>query len=140
MQGLCDSRYGLADIPPVHPGDVFYEGVYKYHGTAQVCPGERAPVLYMCGVRKKHTAGQACGYRWQQNAIVCLYTMMYHGVGVRGRCPGWAHGTYGRYDADKPAMKAEGQARLALPGNLRCPFYGLMHVRYRVQGAQGPRG
>ena len=51
---------------------------------------------------------------------MCLYTMMYLSLGVRGRCPGWAHSTYGLYDADKGAMKAEGQARLELPRNPGC--------------------
>ena len=32
--------------------------------------------------------------------------------------PGWAHSTDGLYDADKEAMKAEGQARLEFPRNL----------------------
>ena len=51
---------------------------------------------------------------------MCLYTMMYLSLGVRGRCPGWAHSTYDLYDADKGAMKAEGQARLELPRNPGC--------------------
>ena len=69
-----------------------------------------------------------------------LYTMMYHRLGVRGRCPQWAHSTRGMCDADKRAMKAEGEARLELPRNPSCASYGLMHVRYRLRGAQGPRG
>ena len=68
-----------------------------------------------------------------------LYAMMYLSLGVRGGCPGWAHSTDGLYDADKGAMQAEGQARLELPRNPGCAPYGLMHVRYRLQVAQGPR-
>ena len=52
--------------------------------------------------------GAAAGYWWQWNITVCIYTMMYLGLGVQKRCSGGAQSTDGLYDADKGAMKAKG--------------------------------
>ena len=83
--------------------------MYKYHGSAQVthCLGERDTILYMWG-SVGCTMGTAAGYWWQWNITMCIYTMVYIGLGVQTRCPGWAHTTDGLCDADKGAMKAEG--------------------------------
>ena len=55
--------------------------------------------------------------------------------GARG-----APSTDGLYDADKGAMKAEGQARLELPKNPGYTSMDFLRVRYWLRGACGPRG
>ena len=48
---------------------------------------------------------------------MCIYTIIYLGLGAQKRCPGLTQSTYGLNDADKGAMKAQGEARLELPKN-----------------------
>ena len=71
--------------------------------------------------------------------------LIYHVVSQSGGCPGRAHSTYGLYDADKGAMKAEGQARLELPRNPGCASLDLCTCAtscrvYMIRGVEQSKG
>ena len=85
---------------------------------------------------------------WLLVAMEYYRVLMYDDVapsGVQKRCQEWAHGTNGPNNADKGAMKAEGQARLELPRN---PGYTSMDFCmfdtgcrvHMVRGVEMPKG
>ena len=83
---------------------------------ADHCLGERGTILYMWGPMGLYH-GRGCRLLV---AMEYYHVHIYDGVSRFGgpkEVPGWAESTNGLYDADKGAMKAEGQARLELPRN-----------------------
>ena len=91
--------------------------MYNYHGSAKVITLRWGTQSYICGVQWGVYRG--CGRRLLV-AMEYYRVHIYDDVSRSGgpkEVPRGAQSTDGLYDADKGAMKAEGQARLELPRN-----------------------
>ena len=97
--------------------------MYNYHGSAQVITLRWGTQSYICGVKWGVYRGRG---RRLLVAMEYYHVHIYDDVSRSGgpkEVPGGAQSTDGLYNADKGAMKAEGQARLEL---LRNPSYTSM--------------